>query len=148
MTPMSKLAQRQYRITAGSMALLLTGIGVSSWWCFNLPSLRTQPLVTAAPVQRNHELQPLALPVWHVQLNQPFTDRPKVVAAAPPNHIRLVSVMKREGNYIAAIEAGKDSGLLFLAVGAQQPWGTIQRIEANLVEYSGPSGMVILELTP
>lgn len=85
--------------------------------------------------------------LWDVRLWQPFTDAP-VVTEAPAPPLKLYSILKRGGVYIAALSAGDQAPLVYARTGDVVQGVTIRKVDATGVDVRSPVGDQRLELRP
>lgn len=147
MTPTSDVARRshQHLWLVGALALLTTAAAMT-WACWPV-QLRVQPpLVASAPpaVAAATRIEP---GVWDVRLWQPFTDAP-VVNYAPALPLKLYSILKRNGTFIAALSAGDDAPLVYASTGDVVQGVTVRAVDATGVDLRSAVGDQRLELRP
>jgi len=148
MTSMSKLALQHYRRIWIIILLMAIVISSSGWWAMHMPLVVAQS-ITIAPITIREEVTAAIDPnIWRIQLYQPFTDQVKKVEVVALPNVQLVSILKRDGSYIAALASADSDGLLFVQVGTEYSFGKVQKIDATSVEISSSRGVVRMELKP
>jgi hypothetical protein len=147
MTPTSDVARRahQHLWLVSALALLTTAAAVT-WACWPVQLSVPPPLVASAPpvLAATTRIEP---GVWDVRLWQPFTDAP-VVNAAPVLPLKLYSILKRNGTFIAALSAGDHAPLVYASTGDVVQGVTIRSVDATGVDLRSPAGDQRLELRP
>jgi hypothetical protein len=146
MTQISDVARRARRqwwlaVAGGVGAVAL----VATWACWPL-SVATKPLHLADRLPEPHRATAITAPAWDVRLWQPFTDEP-VVNKAPPPPLKLYSILKRGGVFIAAL-GGDEAPMVYASVGDVVQGVTIRGIDAAGVDVHSAMGDQRLELRP
>jgi len=147
MTPTSDLARRAHQRLgiAAALGLAITvAVAVWAWWSVSVvvPALRTAVAASQRPVTR--VIEPA---VWDIRLWQPFTDVPIQAEVAPPP-LKLYSILKRGGNFIAALSAGDDAPMVYASSGDVVQGVTIRAIDATGVDLRSARGDQRLDLRP
>jgi hypothetical protein len=146
MTPISDVARRARRqwwlVIAGGLAV----VAMATTWAWWPLTVVTKPLQLADRQPERRRATSITAPTWDVRLWQPFTDAP-VVSEAPPPPLKLYSILKRGGVFIAAL-AGNDAPMVYVGVGDVVQGVTIRGIDANGVDVRSPVGDQRLELRP
>lgn len=145
MTPMSKVASRMRRsLAVAIVGVTLVVLGTAAWAVW-VPVLTTAPAVPAVPASVVVALRAVESTAWNVRLWQPFTDVP-VASATVAVPVKLCSILRRDGIYIAALDGGEGAGMIFAHTGDVVHGVTIRAIDATGVDLHTDDGDRRVEL--
>lgn len=147
MTPTSDVARRAHQhLWLVSALALLTTAAAATWACLPVQLTVPPPLVAPTPplAAATEGIEP---PVWDVRLWQPFTDAP-LVHEAPLPPLKLYSILKRNGTFIAALSADESAPLVYASAGDVVQGVTIRSVDATGVDLRSALGDQRLELLP
>lgn len=147
MTPTSNVARRAHQrlwLVSGLALVATASAGVWAGWPVEHPV--RPPLAVPLPVAAT-TTAPIDSTLWNVRLWQPFTDAP-VVTEAPAPPLKLYSILKRGGVFIAALSTGDQSPLVYARAGDVVQGMTIRQVDATGVDVRSAVGDQRLELRP
>ena len=152
MTPMSKIsspatsqvARRLKRTLASVMVGGSVVIGVAGIWAWWIPLPVVAPPMTAAPAMVVASIRAIEATAWTVRLWQPFTDAPVVVATTTVP-LKIFSILRRDGVFIAALDGG-DGGMMFAKAGDVVHGVTIRSVDAKGIDVQTANGESRVEL--
>ncbi len=147
MTPISNVARRAYHRLwlVVVIGLLATGAAVT-WAVWPVEVAVEAPRAGVATAERSAAV-PIEPAAWDLRLWQPFTDAPVAQETAPPP-LKLYSILKRKGVYLAALSAGDTAPMVYAASGDVVHGVTIRAVDATGVDLRSALGDQRLELRP
>lgn len=147
MTPTSNVARRAHRrlwlvLVVGCLATATA----ATWAAWPVGVTVEAPRVSITAAERSAAL-PIDTAAWDVRLWQPFTDVPVVQETSTPP-LKLYSILRRNGVYLAALSAGDAAPMIYAASGDVVQGITIRAVDATGVDLRSAQGDQRLELRP
>ena len=140
----SQVARRAKRRLVAALVGVSVGVSAAGMWAWWIPLPVIAAPMTAPPAVVAAPLRTMESTAWTVRLWQPFTDAP-VAVAANVVPLKLFSILRRDGAYIAALDSG-EGGMTFAKPGDVVHGVTIRSVDAKGIEVHTADGDSRVEL--